>query len=56
MRQAKVDWQMVYYGGAVHSFTNRESGKAGIKGVGYNEAADHRSWLAMRDFFNEVFK
>jgi dienelactone hydrolase len=56
MRQAKVDWQMVYYGGAVHSFTNRESGKAGIKGVGYNEAADHRSWLAMRDFFNELFK
>ena len=56
MRQAKVDWQMVYYGGAVHSFTNRESGKAGIKGVGYNEAADRRSWLAMRDFFNEIFK
>lgn len=56
MRQAKVDWQMVYYGGAVHSFTNRESGKAGIKGVGYNEAADHRSWLEMRDFFDEVFK
>ena len=28
----------------------------GIKGVEYNEAADRRSWLAMRDFFNEIFK
>ncbi|HEX2769613.1 MAG TPA: dienelactone hydrolase family protein [Geobacteraceae bacterium] len=56
MRQARVDWQMVYYGSAVHSFTNPESGKAGIKGVGYNEAADRRSWLAMRNFFDEIFK
>ncbi len=56
MRQASVDWQMVYYGSAVHSFTNPESGKAGIKGVGYNEAADRRSWLAMRNFFDEIFK
>jgi dienelactone hydrolase len=56
MRQARVDWQMVYYGSALHSFTNPESGKAGIKGVGYNEAADRRSWLAMRNFFDEIFK
>jgi dienelactone hydrolase len=56
MRQAKVDWQMVYYGGAVHSFTNPESGKSGMKGVGYNEAADRRSWQAMCDFLDEIFK
>ena len=56
MRQAGVDWQMVYYGGAVHSFTNQDAGKAGIKGVAYNEAADRRSWQAMRDFFDEIFK
>ena len=56
MRKAGVDWQMVYYGGAVHGFTNPEAGNAGIKGVAYNEAADRRSWLAMRDFFNEIFK
>ena len=54
MRQAGVDWQMNYYGGAVHSFTNPEAGKAGIKGVAYNEAADRRSWQEMRDFFDEV--
>jgi dienelactone hydrolase len=56
MRQAGVDWQMVYYGGAVHSFTNPDAGKAGIKGVAYNEAADRRSWCAMRNFFDEIFK
>jgi dienelactone hydrolase len=56
MRQAGVDWQMVYYGGAVHSFTNPDAGKAGIKGVAYNESADRRSWQAMRDFFDEIMK
>jgi dienelactone hydrolase len=56
MRRAKVDWQMVYYGGAVHSFTNPDADRAGIKGVAYNEAADRRSWQAMRDFFAEIFK
>lgn len=56
MRQAKVDWEMNYYGGAVHSFTNPDADKAGIKGVAYNAAADRRSWQAMRDFFDEIFK
>ena len=56
MRQGRVDWQMNYYGGAVHSFTNPDAGKAGIKGVAYNEAADRRSWQAMRDFFDEIFR
>jgi dienelactone hydrolase len=56
MRQARVDWQMVYYGGAVHSFTNPDADRAGIKGVAYNEAADRRSWRAMQDFFAEIFK
>lgn len=56
MRQARVDWQMVYYGGAVHSFTNPDADRAGIKGVAYNEAADRRSWRAMLDFFAEIFK
>ncbi len=56
MRQASVDWQMVFYGGAVHSFTNPDADKAGIKGVAYNEAADRRSWQAMQDFFAEIFR
>ncbi len=56
MRQAKVDWQMVYYGNAVHAFSNPDAGRAGLKGVAYNEAADRRSWLAMRNFFDEIFR
>jgi len=56
MRKAGVDWQMVYYGGAVHAFTNPNAGKAGLKGVAYNEKADHRSWQAMRDLFDEIFR
>ncbi|HBA86513.1 MAG TPA: dienelactone hydrolase [Geobacter sp.] len=56
MRQAKVDWQMNYYSGAVHSFTNPKSGNDPSKGVAYNEKADRRSWEAMKQFFNEIFK
>lgn len=55
MRRAGVDWQMVFYGGAVHSFTNPASGSDPTKGVAYNERADRRSWKAMRRFFSELF-
>jgi dienelactone hydrolase len=56
MRQAKVDWQLVKYGGAVHSFTDWNAGNDNSKGAAYNEMADHRSWEAMRVFFAEMFK
>ncbi|MGD0236602.1 MAG: dienelactone hydrolase family protein [Syntrophorhabdales bacterium] len=56
MRKARVDWQLVMYGGAVHSFTNPASGNDPSKGVAYNEKADRRSWQAMKDFFAEMFK
>ncbi len=55
MTTAGVDWQMVYYGRAVHSFTNPEADKVGIAGVAYDEAADRRSWQAMQQFFEELF-
>ncbi len=55
MREAKADWQLIAYGGAVHSFTNPNSGRAGIEGVGYNEKADRRSWEHMKLFFEEIF-
>jgi len=55
MRQAKVDWQMVYYGGAVHSFSNPKSGNDPSKGAAYDEKADRRSWEAMKQFFAEIF-
>jgi dienelactone hydrolase len=55
MRQAKVDWQMVYYGDAVHSFTQQAAGNDKSKGAAYQEAADKRSWQTMKDFFAEIF-
>ena len=56
MRLAKVDWQMISYGGAVHSFSNPNSGNDPSKGAAYNEKADKRSWEAMKQFFVEIFK
>ena len=50
MRRAGADWQMIIYGGAVHSFTNPDAGNDKTKGAAYNEKADRRSWQAMRDF------
>ena len=56
MRDAKVDWQLIAYGNAVHSFTDKSAGNDNSKGAAYNEKADHRSWQAMKDFFAEIFK
>jgi dienelactone hydrolase len=55
MRDSKVDWQIVFYGGAVHAFTQPNPGfvNAGAK---YNEKADKRSWEAMKAFFAEIFQ
>jgi dienelactone hydrolase len=55
MRNAAVDWQLVTYGGAVHSFTNPDSGDDKTKGAAYNRQADKRSFEAMKTFFQEVF-
>jgi dienelactone hydrolase len=55
MRAAKVDWQLVSYGNAVHSFTRPDAGSDNSKGAAYNEAADKRSWEAMKNFYAEIF-
>jgi dienelactone hydrolase len=55
MRKAKADWALVSYGGAVHSFTDWNSGNDNSKGSAYNEKADQRSWEAMKSFFAEIF-
>ena len=55
MRQAGADWQMVYYGAAVHSFTNPAADKVNVKGIAYNPLADARSWKHMQLFFKEIF-
>ncbi len=54
MRDAAVDWQLVSYGGAVHSFTDWNATGA-MKGAQYNASADKRSWEHMKSFFAEIF-
>lgn len=56
MRDNKVDWQLISYGGAVHSFTQPMAGNDNSKGAAYNEAADKRSWEALKQFLAELFR
>jgi dienelactone hydrolase len=55
LRDNNVDYQIVYYGHAVHAFTDSQVDALNQPGAKYNAAADKRSWQAMRDFFTEVF-
>jgi dienelactone hydrolase len=55
LKAAKVDYQMTFYSGAVHAFTQPEAGSDPSKGAAYNEKADKRSWTALQDFLNEIF-
>jgi len=59
LEATKIDYQFISYAGAVHAFTNPGAdtlaAKTGLTGIGYNAAADNRSWANMRTFFNEIF-
>lgn len=55
MRAAKVDWELVQYGNAVHGFTNPNAGSDNSKGMAYNPEAANRAFRAMQDFYQEVF-
>ena len=56
LRDAQVDWQLIKYGGAVHSFTQPMAGNDNSKSAACNEKADKRSWEAMKQFPDEIFK
>lgn len=53
--EAKVDWQMTVYGHTAHAFTNPEL-KNSSTGLVFNQIANDRSWIAMKNFFNEIFR
>jgi dienelactone hydrolase len=55
LADARVDWQLIEYGGAVHCFTDQTAGTDPTKGCAYDPQADARSWAAMRAFFDEIF-
>lgn len=53
MKAAKVDWQLVSYGGAVHSFTSPVANVPGRNE--YHPVVAARAFKAMDDLFAEVF-
>lgn len=59
MDSAKIDYKLIDYPNALHSFTNPESTaigeKYGIK-VAYNKEADEKSWNDMKSFLSDIFK
>ena len=50
---AGVDWQIHAYGNTLHAFTNPQANDPGM-GTVYNAGADKRSWIAMKNFLEEV--
>lgn len=54
MRDNKIDWQLVKYGNAVHSFTEVGAGNDNSKGAAYNALADARSFEAFKTFVKET--
>lgn len=55
MKEAKIDYEIVSYPGAVHAFTNPNAGNDNSKGAAYNADADKKSNIAMTEFFKKVF-
>jgi dienelactone hydrolase len=56
MKQEHADYQINIYSGAKHAFTNPAADSYHMPPVGYNAQADHRSWAAAKDFFEEIFR
>ena len=55
MKDGGVDYRVILYGGAEHSFTNPDASAFGRPGIKYDERTDKRSWRAMLDAFDEAF-
>ena len=56
MEAAGVDYQFIAYAGAVHAFTQTGAGSDPSRGAAYNETADRRSWVAMKEFLAEILQ
>jgi dienelactone hydrolase len=55
MKSAGVDYKLIKYPGAVHSFTHKAAGNDNSKGAAYNADADRDSWIQMKAFLSAVF-
>ena len=54
LRGAPVDWQVVTYSDAMHAFTVPDANDPD-HGAQFQDAAERRSWTAMKAFFDEIF-
>jgi len=54
MNEVQADWQLLTYGNAGHSFTDRTVDALGMAGFFHHAPTDRRSWAAMRDLFDET--
>lgn len=54
MNEAGVDWQLLSYGGAVHSFTDPHAQTPGM--MQYDEKTAKRAFVSMHNLLDEVFK
>ena len=55
MKASGVDYKLVKYSGAVHSFTHKAAGNDNSKGAAYNADADRDSWYQMEQFLKRLF-
>jgi dienelactone hydrolase len=53
MNAANVDWQLLSYGGAFHSFTDPHANNPGVQM--YNPTVSQRAFTAMHNLLDEVF-
>ena len=53
MNAANVDWQLLSYGGAFHSFTDPHANNPGVQM--YNPVVSKRAFTAMHNLLDEVF-
>jgi dienelactone hydrolase len=51
-----INYKLIKYPGAVHSFTDVGAGTDNSKGAAYNEAADKQSFAEAKEFLAKVFK
>ena len=54
MTAANIDWQLIAYGHAMHSFTN-PGATSPAEGVAYHPLVERRSWMALQQFLAEIF-
>ena len=55
MKATGVDYKLVKYPRAVHSFTHKATGDDNSKGAAYNAEADRDSWFQREQFLKRLF-